>query len=1651
MQNYNQAPQGYQRPGSTASFAGQQGPAPPPPYGAPQGFQATSPPAQSQWAPPAQNQQPVQQQWNQSPQQQQQQQQQQGNWVQPPQQQAAQQGGSGYNPGLYGAMPGAYNQGQGATVASQYPPQQQQQQQDLPPPPPPKPQGFAAAVQQQAPQQQNQQTWPQQPAYSAQQQQQSFQSSQQNTGFTPQGQQGDFSQQGQQGGYPQQQGGFQNQGAPQQPYNSAAPPPPSQTPGGSYFPPSQGRPTSIYGADQAGAYSNPSSAVTQQPPNSVLSPNEQHPAYIPPSLTGQGVQSYMPSNTNPMPGVYVPPPPDIPAWQQAQHAPLQGGKKFKYTKPNIQPAFQPQGYQGQIGMQPQPQMQQGQFGQQPGQPLQQQQPFNQPVQNQFQPQPQPLMPQPGQFGQSTQPQQQQQFGQPMQPQGQFQQAQQPQQLTQSPQGPQLQQTIQQFPQQGQQWPTPPADQAYAQPSIPPSYGVQQPVQQQGWQQGHQAQGSVAGQQYPHGPDQGIQAPKPINGHTGNTPPNFVTDPSPQSQPVSPVQNRHSMSFSSAHAQSSLGRTGSVSSIALGALRNQNRIGTSSVPPAAPTPPPPQKPSQPSALAASALGSGGPSDWEHFGHVEDEIDDEDIFGAKKDEKKNEPAQLDSVELPVHPSPPSTVHEWPTPPPQSAQPAPLNVGIQRRDTYQPTPPPKPDSTPTQAPSEPPSQGFVMDEGIVVANTTASPPPAQVSHPTPAQQNFVMDDGWAPPKQSTPQQQQQPHPPPPTGTTFTMDDGGWAAQSTSPPARQQTPAQQQPPRQLPADNAFVMDDGGWSAAQQTPTQASTGWGAQPKLQKQNFATELKDNGEDYERLKLDMQNELAALQTQIDVLKAEAESSKSQAEAEKSVLSMQIESMKADAEQARSNSEAANKEKDITIERLKEEIEGKHETILERDATIADLKRQLESEKQKEVPKPAPADLVPDINPWYAGSLERYIAMLRSEAGEPQVEEKIKVFTGFLAAESRARGLDYYSTLPAPVPVQEPVNSHPIVEPEPTGISRGASNASAKKPAMHIQMPQQTPVEDIEEPRFSPGGRPIVPQRQPTLKSNDSVPTEQSFIMASGPEPHPQMTTPADSFQRSGNSQPLHRSSTVGLPSEPSSQASTILTPTSSADDDFNKTPIQSPPEEQPQPQYVAFKPSAAREDSSTSHRQSVSFGTPSFQTPSSGHNNDEIFFGQPQPSSKPTSRPTTSASKLSDVPVPAPLSVTPTASVTKKNAVDILADLLPKQTNSSTPCPGLEEIRKSVIALPSEFTYITELTASWEKSAAQVRSKNDAARRARQEKSEARTDELFNDNEISYADIGAIEDEFKEKERELKAQEDRDEYKEYVKNVFDKVYDGLQDQIKHLMEAHVSVEALLLNSVAVAIAPPADLGEGSDVPSTKDCLELLQEIHMLIEVRHEKVVAAVADRDKRYKKTEIQPLYAAGNIGKMKQVERHFENAERQAVLRAKGEKAERVGELVRVCEDCVVRAVGGLQGHGDRILNAVRGLDKTEVEGRGEEVLERASQALGDVKQTSKDLLSLFNALEIELNSAVLEAEIAQARVENSDGVRAKELEIEMVEGEKKLKEEFQRRVGVLDQDKEAVERLFEEKGLKVVLSEEQEKQLRLKMALEEAKKRNGAN
>ena len=173
----------------------------------------------------------------------------------------------------------------------------------------------------------------------------------------------------------------------------------------------------------------------------------------------------------------------------------------------------------------------------------------------------------------------------------------------------------------------------------------------------------------------------------------------------------------------------------------------------------------------------------------------------------------------------------------------------------------------------------------------------------------------------------------------------------------------------------------------------------------------------------------------------------------------------------------------------------------------------------------------------------------------------------------------------------------------------------------------------------------------------------------------------------------------------------------------------------------------------------------------------------------------------------------------------------------------------------------------------------------------------------------------------------------------------------------------------------------------------------------------------------------------------------------------MGDLVSVAENVVVDAVSVEQQDIDAIVTHLKEI----TDGTGDAaILCRAQATIKALKASSKSLLSLFNTLEIQLNNAVIDGEIAQLKAEGADAERIHELEAERSEEDRKTVEEFERKMAVLESDEEEIGDLVQKKmargggeqdmGREAVREKsggDSERDERLRMALEAAKRRNG--
>ncbi|KAH0565565.1 hypothetical protein GP486_001045 [Trichoglossum hirsutum] len=1609
---------------------------------------------------------------------------------------------------------------------------QYQNQNQAPAPPPPKPQGY------QQDGGQNQET-------------QALYSNQQIQGYNSQPQ-GQTNQQPPSTGYQynQSQGQSQVQQQPSQygQYDtSAAPPIPSKTADGGYFPP-MNQPQQGQNASQR--YSTNITDLATDSTTSldgwVASPNESRPVYVPPSLTGQGVSAYQPSNANPQPGVYIPPPPDnVPVWSQQQHAPLappQGAKRFKYTPPVLHPDYQPGGskYNPQQAVQPtQPY--------QPDPPPQQQQPqgwATQPIEAQY-------PGQPGVEGWNQQvggwqsvshgdmtgvpsgapPESQVSWGQQQEPlQGQNYQSQQTQQHQQ-----------QQHQQQHQSW-------GEHQVQHPPlshdqqPHRTQQPPEQQQPIQAVSASIHSQDQQQQHQPHMSISEPyENANSYEAQRPP--VTSP-PGQNTVSPISQNPDAGQTSNEEKD--GNTPLVSS---------------------------------NALSASALGFGGPGDWEHFGlSAEDESVDDTALTTKKDDPASPPENA-MVELPASSSPtisskeqPKTTHKnsreseaWPTPP--APAPSMLNrtgssvtAAVHDGGRYVPTPPPNNTSThphPERGASivsiEDHDQSGSID-GAVQAWARQSQLTQQQRreaesqhlpcHPA-AGQSFAIDDG-APsspisqrestighsdgnrsetPTQIQFTQQQQQHQGGNTSNTlastsqsFVVDDGisGYHQQHEPNVSAfsQPTLPKKEAPIPLPAvSQSFVMDDGGWlgSAQVHEPTASAqaiekpqTSVQAKPVPASQSFTV---DDGSSYP-------------------VKAQQSTSPIKDPSPQQPL----------------------------VQAVIQPVTASHPGFVVEDGVLSS--QQLQPDSKKHVVS-EPAALYPNLDPWYRASLERYAAMVNAESLAATDEERTKLFTDFMIEESRLRGVRYGVGI-GPRDNGGGNRSEPGPSTQQTETSPQRGRRMTKPVSTDIPPAAE---DDIE---YSPGGRPRLrsqsaagvhgtgsrsgtgishPQRESVPKSSQSPatppPPSQKYTVTAPSEQTNQPLSPSldapipiesSEFKPPGTvapSSPPEKQGNGSRPITPGSPKSSGSAPEKPAYIPFRPpavegpkiseslykpyTPIssiamntnnQSTPAttdtKSKQPAYVPFAPPSSADTSSNANygnargslprKTSLDSASQRFKSGITKGREDMLQEGgNGRPAAN--NRTTASTPRRGDtIDVATARDMTGTAkrkhpepilpSPTKRDSIsqqgkDLIVDLeriLP--SNRAPKADGsvyIAPIKKCMDALPDDTNFIGDTIAAWEVKAKKVREAHDRERRIRQEEQEEHTDQLFSDKQIGYGDISALEEDFKLAEREKKSREDKEEYDSFVNEVFSRGYDHFQEEIKQLMEQYVNCMDLMKD----AIAGKEALEAHNDKPDLSQIMAVFVALHKKIESRHEAVFQVVMERDKRFKKTIIQPLYSAGNIPEVKKMEKHFDEADKKSALEAAKKRDQRAKKFMQLIEENTVNTLRKDLNLMDEITQAVhkillapppRGGNRSEVAKAFSDELVFAQTTLKVLAKKSEALMQSFHTAALEINAAEYDVSHASARLNNESPDTINRLREDMLKENDLLSKDLERRVSAVREDfqkanDEIVTLLSRLEKLKVSAATEQgspenedpEHKVRMKAALEEAKKRNAGS
>ncbi|MCJ1396395.1 hypothetical protein MMC18_009285 [Xylographa bjoerkii] len=728
--------------------------------------------------------------------------------------------------------------------------------------------------------------------------------------------------------------------------------------------------------------------------------------------------------------------------------------------------------------------------------------------------------------------------------------------------------------------------------------------------------------------------------------------------------------------------------------------------------------------------------------------------------------------------------------------------------------------------------------------------------------------------------------------------------------------------------------------------------------------------------------------------------------------------------------------------------------------------------------------NLDAWAKASLNRYVKMLHEERQADTDEERYSIFTNFTQRETQLRAVLYDMDDEQESVEQPPAKLVPLkgstsvltLRPSirskalpalPAGVQQSPALNTKKsitkletvsRPVEELDLPTfQRPAGEVQQgseqmgpdgpssvsrggsadsyvmvdspsnEQYTPGGRPLEPQ---TRCEDNSSPLKVKLSLTSLRNALDVVGTPAAEGIRTddrspGLSTPLGSVPTITdlkLSEAPRSNSVPLPSVSDSGKDSLSSTSDK--------PAYTPFIYNEGRpyEGDKATNRQSIyqpfsMLLRQGSQRQGSIYSRPESIKEPPVPQNDCTTR--SSKSRQQMVPgilepgrgkspaldaAPQPVAIPP------KQRFSILEPLLivVPQTNVLRPEPDqIVQIRQQIESVPDEFGFIRDTVIAWDKEMKQILELHDKERHIRQGENEQRIDALFNENEIGYGDISELEIEFKRSEAARKAEEDRAEYESFVSKVFEVVWARLHYEMDQLIPLY----DICIHMLNDATAGKEMFDDNGDRVPIAPAMDSLLSLYQKLGVRHQKAFEAVLERDRRLKKTEVAPWYASGNIGKVKKIEKRFEDAEKKAILEFCGQRDERANLLMDVLDQNTMRGVGSNQDYMESVMQAVRkialdvalgGMEEDTVIST-DEVL-KAKTITAALARSSEQIVQTFHVVDMLLNSADYEASVASARLANADAAAFKRLREAKAKEDQKLVKDLEHRMSLIRGD-----------------------------------------
>lgn len=603
---------------------------------------------------------------------------------------------------------------------------------------------------------------------------------------------------------------------------------------------------------------------------------------------------------------------------------------------------------------------------------------------------------------------------------------------------------------------------------------------------------------------------------------------------------------------------------------------------------------------------------------------------------------------------------------------------------------------------------------------------------------------------------------------------------------------------------------------------------------------------------------------------------------------------------------------------------------------------------------------LQPWYQASLDRLAASLQEEQNIPNDSQKYVLFERAMRREIELRALLYQIDEAAiPSRLQSHSRESPSVEPPASGSvvqggtlraepdeepqSRVVDKASSATLPIIDGQPSSAIIRDIDI-NHSPGWRPKM------LAIAGREPSDDASTRVSDGKDANVLPTTGQLPRSPGADAPVPVASEDAISNENSQPDQAELSKRTYTP--FRYT-IQ-PPKEQSStsPQFQAY---SALRDSPEKNARTIANSAGAFLDIIRQNSTKRSDEKRKDRSNDDISR-TRSPSIGSSVKLLSELQIL--QSVSPIEAHPVISIVTTKLENMSDDLPDLS----GKIALYEE----------------QLKSKQadrEAARAKRQEASERHVDSLFEEQKIGYPDVRLLDEAFKQSELKREKAEVKQDFEDYERTVFLSIASRLSQELEQLESCGLALDEVL-QSVHTYLLQ----GTRLDISAI---MNLALEVSRKTELRHDSYTEASLDRERR--RRELDRMDIAKDPVTQAEFEAQSAQFEKGLQLDAAKSRDARINKLMDAFDAASLQCLGSNQDTIDAIMAKAQQILRAASAGRkiGDKqhvfsTLQSSQELIERLTQESEEIMTCFDKADRLLNKADYEVSIANLKLHTND-------------------------------------------------------------------------